>query len=85
MDNIYKSNYVSSATTTTIGTQPNGVFHSIVIGETSAGSITISDAVGTIAVLKASIAEGEYTFDCAYVGALTVITAGASKITVLWK
>ena len=85
MDNVYKSKYISSATTTTIGTQLTGVFHSIVIGETSAGSITISDSVGTIAVLKASIAEGEYKFDCAYSGSLTVVTAGNSKATVLWK
>jgi len=81
----FKYKYISSATTTTIGTQPNGILHSIVIGETSAGSITISDAVGTIAVLKASIAEGVYEFDCAYTGALTVITAGASKITINYK
>ena len=84
-NNIYKSKYISSATTTTIGTQPSGVFHSIVIGETSAGSITISDSVGTITVLKASIVEGEYKFDAAYTGSLSVITAGNTKCTVLWK
>ena len=82
---MYKPKYISSATTTTVGTQPNGVLHSIVIGETSAGAITISDAVGTIAVLKASITEGEYKFDVAYTGYLTVVTAGASKLTVTWK
>ena len=82
---MYKPKYISSATTTTIGTQPTGIFHSIIIGETSAGSITISDKVGTIAVLKASIAEGEYNFDSAYTGYLTVVTAGASKATVMWK
>ena len=82
---MYTQKFISSATTTTIGTQPNGVFHSIVIGETSAGSITISDTTGTIAVLKASITEGEYKFDCAYTGYLSVITAGATKCTVLWK
>jgi len=82
---MYTQKFISSATTTTIGTQPNGVFHSIVIGETSAGAITIADKVGTIAVLKASIAEGEYKFDCAYTGYLTITTAGATKCTVLWK
>ena len=81
--NKYK--YISSATTTTVGTQPSGVLSSVIIGETSAGAITIADAVGTIAVLKASIAEGEYKFDVAYTGYLTITTAGASKVTVVWK
>ena len=81
--NKYK--YISSAATTTIGTQPSGVLCSVIIGETSAGAITISDAKGTIAVLKASIAEGVYDFDVAYTGYLTVITAGASKVTVVWQ
>ena len=80
--NKYK--YIDSATTTTIGTQPSGVLHSVIIGETSAGSITISDSKGTIAVLKASIGEGFYIFDVAYTGGLTVVTAGASKCTVMW-
>jgi len=81
---MYKSKYISSATTTTIGTQPTGVLHNIVIGETSAGTITIADAKETIAVLKASIAEGTYNFDCSYSGYLTVTTAGASKLTINW-
>lgn len=82
---MFNSKYISSATTTTFGTKPTGVFHSIVIGETSAGAITVSDSVGTIAVLKASILEGEYSFDVAYTGYLTVVTDGASKLTVTWK
>jgi hypothetical protein len=83
LTNKYK--YISSATTTTFGAQPTGVLHSVVVGETSAGSITISDAVGTIAVLKASIAEGTYVFDVAYTKNLVVVTTGASKITVNYK
>lgn len=83
LTNKYK--YISTATTTTFGSQPSGVLHSIVVGETAAGSITVSDAVGTIAVLKASIVEGTYVFDCAYTKNLIVVTAGASKITVNYK
>jgi hypothetical protein len=83
--NIFKPKYISTATTTTFGQQTNGVLHSVVVGETSAGSITISDAVGTIAVLKASIAEGTYIFDSAYTKNLVVVTAGASKITINYR
>ena len=85
MDQNFKYKYISTATTTTFGTQMTGVFHSIVIGETSAGSITISDAVGTIAVLKANIAEGTYIFNVAYSKNLVIVTAGASKITATYK
>ena len=63
MDNAYKGTYISTATTTTVGTQPSGILHSVVIGETAAGSITIADSVGTKAVLKSNIAEGTYLFD----------------------
>lgn len=82
---MYKYKYISSNTTTVFGTQPSGILHSIVIGETSVGAITISDAVGTIAVLKASIAEGTYLLDCAYTGFLSIITAGASKLSITYK
>jgi len=85
MDNTFKSKYISTATTTQFGDKPNGVLHSVVIGETAAGAITISDQVGTIAVLKASIVEGTYLFDVAYTGYIKVVTAGASKLSVTYK
>lgn len=85
MDQNYKYKYISTGTTTTFGEQASGVLHSIVVGETAAGSITVSDAVGTIAVLKSSIVEGTYIFDVAYSKNLVVITAAASKITVTYK
>lgn len=81
--NKYK--YISSATTTTVGTQSNGVLSSVIIGETSAGAITISDSKGTIAVLKASILEGVYEFKCAYSGYLTIVTDGASKLSIMYQ
>lgn len=61
----------------------SGVLHSIVIGTTAAGSITIADASGTIALLKASIPEGVYAFDVAYTGYLRVEPVAASDVTVL--
>lgn len=61
----------------------NGVLKSIVIGTTAAGSITIADSSGTLALLKASISEGVYEFDIAYSGYLRVEPVAASDITVI--
>jgi len=77
----FQPTYISSATTTTIGTGPM-ILGTIVLGETAAGTITIKDGATTIAVLKASIAEGTYTFNCAVMKGLSIVTAGASKLTV---
>jgi hypothetical protein len=78
-------NYIATATTTTVAEQGDGVLHSITIGETAAGTITVTDDNGTIAVLKASIAEGTYLFDIAWNGSLTVVTSAASKLTVAYR
>ena len=78
----YLNYYISSADTYTLAQRSEGVLHSITVGETAAGAITISDDKGTIAVLKASIAEGTYTFDVVWNGTLKIVTAGASKISV---
>jgi hypothetical protein len=61
----------------------SGVLHSIVVGTTAAGSITIADASGTLALLKASIPEGVYEFDLTYSGYLRVEPVAASDITVV--
>ena len=80
-----QSEYISAATTTTVKSG-RGRLASITIGETAAGAITVYDNTagsGTvIAVLKASIVEGTYTFDAIFNVGLTIVTAGASKITV---
>lgn len=77
--------YISTATTTTLKSGA-GMLHSIVVTETAAGTITVYDNTagsGTVkAVLKASIAEGTYVFDIAFSTGLTIVTAGASKLTV---
>jgi hypothetical protein len=84
----FPNTYISSATTTVVKTGV-GVLHSIVVGETAAGSITIYDNTagsGTIiGVLKASIAEGTYVFNTSFSVGLTIVTAGASKITVNYR
>ncbi len=81
----FSGNYISTATTTTVKSGA-GVLHAITVTETAAGTITVYDNTagsGTIkAALKASIAEGTYVFDITFATGLTIVTAGASKITV---
>jgi len=77
--------YIATATTTVVKSGA-GVLHTIVVGETAAGTITVYDntaASGTIiAVLKASVVENTYTFDRAFSTGLTIVTGAASKIHV---
>lgn len=77
----FQPTYIATATTTTIGTGPM-VLGTIVLSETAAGTITVKDGATTIAVLKASIAEQTFHFNCAVPNGLSIVTAGASKLTV---
>lgn len=84
----YKYTYISSNTTTVVDASGGGQLIRIIIGETAAGAITIyNEATGgttdVIGVLKASIAEGVYEFGVQYSKGLQIVTAGASKITVV--
>ena len=63
--------------------QGSGVLHGVAVNTTANGTITIADAGGTIAVLKASIAEGLYLFDVNWSGYLSITAAAASDITVI--
>lgn len=74
--------YISTNTTTTIGTGPQ-TLGAILITETAAGAITVKNGTATIAVFKASIAEGRYEFNCEVPAGLSIVTAAASKVTVL--
>lgn len=84
----YQRTYIDSAATTQVATG-KCVLEAIVIGETAAGAISIIDGTsGTTAnvgTLKASIAEGTYTFHATMSAGIRIVTAGASKITVLWS
>ncbi|MCB1713167.1 MAG: hypothetical protein KDH96_12045 [Candidatus Riesia sp.] len=84
----YSSTYISTATTTTCKSG-RGVLRKILITETAAGAITIYDntaASGTVlAAFKASVAEGEYEFNVRFGTGLTIVTAGASKVTAIWE
>lgn len=61
-----------------------GTFRGVIVNTTAAGTITIKDAKGTIAIIKASVAEGFIgPYDVAFSGYLDVALAAASDITVL--
>lgn len=66
-----------------------GVLHAIVVNSTAAGTISVFDnsaASGTtIATLKASIGEASYRFDAAFATGLTVVLAGASNVTIVYR
>ena len=83
--NNYIPYYISTADTYTLTQKTEGVLHSIVVGTTAAGTITVSDNKGTIAVLKASVGEGTYLYDVVYNGFLKVVTAGESTLTVSYN
>lgn len=84
----YKVASIDSATTTQVDTG-NGSLIAIVVGETSAGAISLIDNTSgstvNIGTLKANIAEGTYWFLAGYAAGLRIITAGASKITVIYN
>ena len=67
----------------TIVAEGYGTLHGISVNTTSAGTITLSDASGTIGVLAANITEGLYLFDANFGSFLQVALGGASDITIL--
>lgn len=91
----YKYTYISTATSTNVTGMGTGVpttakLIRITIGETAAGAISIYDALPaetttTVGVLKASIVEGTYEFGTTISRGIQVVTAGASKVTVVWS
>jgi hypothetical protein len=80
--------YISTGATTTIKSGA-GLLHTITIGETAAGAITVYDNTagsGTIiAVFKASIAEQTFVLDVLFTTGLTIVTAAGSKLTVSYR
>lgn len=80
---------ISTGTTTNIGLGTNRiVLKSIIVNTTAAGTITVKDGSGTVGVLKASIAEGEYSYGPEGIiigGGCTIVTGAASDLTVVWN
>lgn len=85
----YNFTDISTATTTTVKTG-GGILHNITINTTAASTITIYDSLtgtGTkIATIAASPVIGSnFTYDVSFTTGLTIVTAGASDITVSWR
>lgn len=59
-----------------------GVLHSIIVNTTAAATVVLSDKRGTIATLKASIAENTYYYDVDVSGYLKVATTSTNDVTV---
>jgi hypothetical protein len=62
----------------------SGILHAVNVNTTAAGSITIEDSTGVIAILKSSIVEGLYLFDCRFTSWLKVTQAAASDSTITY-
>lgn len=88
VEHQYSGLYISTATTTTVKSGA-GFLHTITIGETAAGAITIYDNTagsGTVlGVFKSSIAEQTFVLDITFSTGLTIVTAAASKLTVSYR
>lgn len=84
----YKVAYIDTATTTQVDSGM-GQLIAIVVGETAAGAISLIDNTAgstvNIGTLKASVVEGTYWFLANYAVGLRIITAGASKISVIYN
>lgn len=85
--NLYRN--ITSASTTVVKSG-GGVLQRIVINTTAAATITVYDNTAgsgtTIATIAASPVIGSvFNFDVAFNTGLTVVTAGASNITVVYS
>ncbi len=72
---------ITSATTTTVKTG-SGYLNAITVSTTAAGTITIKDGATAFAILKASVAEQTYFYNCTFATSLVIVTGAASDITV---
>jgi hypothetical protein len=59
-----------------------GTLYAVNVNTTAASTITIADSSGTLAVMAASIAVGDYVFNIPWSGYLSFTVAGASDITI---
>lgn len=60
----------------------SGILENVIVNATAAATVVISDTRGTIATLKASIAENTYPFNVAFSGFLKVATTSTNDVTV---
>lgn len=84
------SNGTNIATaTTTVVKSGGGILRRITVNTTAAGAVTVYDntsAAGTkIATLPSSAVVGTYEYGVRFGTGLTVVTAAASDVTVVWE
>ncbi len=88
MDEGHEYTHISTATTTNIGIGTNRItLKAVLINTSAAGTVTVKDGTSTVAVFKASIAEGQYLFGRDGIvigGGCTIVTGAASDVTVIW-
>ena len=84
----FRFNNIKTATTTNVKTR-NGILKRIVVNTTAAGAVTIYDSLtasgSTIATFPISAVAGTYEYDARFVNGLTIVTAAASDITVVFE
>jgi hypothetical protein len=83
-----KKTYISTAATTQVHTG-QATLVAIVVGTTAAGTIGIIDNTsGTtvnVGLLASSVVEDTYMFMCSMTKGIRIVTAAASKITVVYR
>lgn len=61
----------------------SGTLYNINVNTTAAGTVTVKDSTGTLAILKASIAEGNYQYNAFFSDFLEIVMAAASDVTIV--
>jgi hypothetical protein len=84
----YKPTHVTTSSTTQVFTG-KGVLHSIIVNATAASTFAIFDSAigitsGTVAILKASVAENTYTYDATIANGLYIVNGTTGDYTVMW-
>ena len=86
----YEQVHISTATTTQVKTGA-GRLHAIVIGTPLdlAGDVSVIDNITgstvNLALLEATLPAQTLIFDCAFTTGLRIITAGADKLTIIYR
>ncbi len=84
----YIPTHIGTGTTTSLVFSGKGILHSIVVNSSTAVIVGAFDALtnasGTVALLKASVAEGPYEYDAVCANGLFITTGVGGDYTVLW-
>lgn len=85
--------YIITGTTTNIYPQGTGqtaataartILHTLVFGNTLAGTVTVKDGTLTKAVFAIGTVAQSITFDASFASGITIVTTAADNVTVNW-